>query len=351
MSALMKHRRGTSAEWNFVNPVLSEGELGVEEDTGIIKIGDGASTWAELQPAFSSHYLPRLGKAYDSDRLDGLDSAAFAKTEDVAGFATTTDLTNQRTALDKLILPAGADRKLVVHHGSVNEYPATANVKTGDRCYYTPLLSEMYWTGTVWRQAAIPSITVAQRKALFPQASPLYTAFQVHESDTGRRWLYDGGAWQYLDSGVAPRVRLIGANVTGLPQTDGPWNSWAAPEYDSDGFWDAANMQIKIPVGFGGTYDLAFFWNLGGTTATTSMFTLRAIRKARTAQTSPPTSAIFSASCPTSIGPLNASGPIRVADGDIVSLQYWTNQASLAGGGSQFGTPSSVTLTYTGRYS
>lgn len=350
MSALMKHRRGTSSEWNFANPVLAEGELGVEEDTGIIKIGDGASTWAELQPAFSSHYLPRLGKAYDSDRLDGLDSGAFAKTEDVAGFATTTDLTNQRTALDSFILPAGSDRKLIYHFGQVTEYP-TEGVKVGDRCHRTDLFCEMYYNGS-WRQSAIARLTSTQRKAIITGVgSALYGGFEAYETDTNRSWLYTGAAWQYLGGGVTPRVRLVGANVVNLPQADGPWNSWAAPEYDADGFWDAANMQLKVPAGFAGEYQMDISWIIGGSVASTTLFVFRAIKKARTAQTSPPTSQVFHAAAVTLESSAMSSGPIRLNENDIISFQYYTNQASLAGGGSQFGQPSTVTLTYVSRHS
>ena len=41
-------RRGTAAQWVTANPVLLEGEAGLETDTGKRKIGDGATAWVSL---------------------------------------------------------------------------------------------------------------------------------------------------------------------------------------------------------------------------------------------------------------------------------------------------------------
>ena len=41
-------RRGTSAAWASAQPVLAQGEPGLETDTGFLKLGDGVSAWPEL---------------------------------------------------------------------------------------------------------------------------------------------------------------------------------------------------------------------------------------------------------------------------------------------------------------
>ncbi len=46
--AKIKFRRDTAANWTQANPVLAQGEPGFEHDTGLLKIGDGSSTWLEL---------------------------------------------------------------------------------------------------------------------------------------------------------------------------------------------------------------------------------------------------------------------------------------------------------------
>lgn len=48
MASKIKIRRDTAANWNFVNPVLSAGEPGLELDTGNVKYGDGTSLWTNL---------------------------------------------------------------------------------------------------------------------------------------------------------------------------------------------------------------------------------------------------------------------------------------------------------------
>lgn len=88
MATRMQHRRGTAAEWAAANPILADGELGFERDTGIIKVGNGSTLWNQLPVALNSQFLPVLGKAFDAERLDGLDSTAFVKQTDTSAAAT-----------------------------------------------------------------------------------------------------------------------------------------------------------------------------------------------------------------------------------------------------------------------
>lgn len=44
-------RNDTKANWETYNPVLLAGELGIEKDTGLIKIGDGEHNWKDLSYA------------------------------------------------------------------------------------------------------------------------------------------------------------------------------------------------------------------------------------------------------------------------------------------------------------
>ena len=41
-------RRGTALQWTTANPILAQGEQGLETDTNLIKIGDGSTTWTLL---------------------------------------------------------------------------------------------------------------------------------------------------------------------------------------------------------------------------------------------------------------------------------------------------------------
>lgn len=48
MSTRMLQRRGSSAEWAAADPILGDGEIGFERDTGEIKIGNGVKRWSQL---------------------------------------------------------------------------------------------------------------------------------------------------------------------------------------------------------------------------------------------------------------------------------------------------------------
>jgi hypothetical protein len=64
-------RRNTAANWATDNPVLLAGELGVETDTGSLKVGDGTSAWNILGyanraqiAALSATYAPLATPAW-----------------------------------------------------------------------------------------------------------------------------------------------------------------------------------------------------------------------------------------------------------------------------------------------
>ena len=47
-SVRIQQRRDTAANWTSVNPVLAEGEIGLELDTDQLKVGDGSTAWSSL---------------------------------------------------------------------------------------------------------------------------------------------------------------------------------------------------------------------------------------------------------------------------------------------------------------
>jgi hypothetical protein len=48
MAIQIQLRRDTAANWTSSNPVLAQGELGIESDTLKLKVGDGSTTWNAL---------------------------------------------------------------------------------------------------------------------------------------------------------------------------------------------------------------------------------------------------------------------------------------------------------------
>jgi hypothetical protein len=45
-------RRGTSSQWTDINPILRQGEPGIETNTNRLKFGDGVQTWSQLPYVF-----------------------------------------------------------------------------------------------------------------------------------------------------------------------------------------------------------------------------------------------------------------------------------------------------------
>lgn len=60
----IQFRRGTSAQWANVNPVLAAGEPAYETDTMVIKIGDGTTAYNSLPPLNLTSGTPTTGSGY-----------------------------------------------------------------------------------------------------------------------------------------------------------------------------------------------------------------------------------------------------------------------------------------------
>lgn len=58
-------RHDEAADWITRNPVLAQGEYGLETDTFLIKVGDGVTDWLHLP------YLNKLDASYFKHNNDG----------------------------------------------------------------------------------------------------------------------------------------------------------------------------------------------------------------------------------------------------------------------------------------
>lgn len=74
-------RRGTTAEWEFANPVLQAGEMGYETSTNRIKIGTGVDPWSSLL------YVESSADSVDWSNVDNK-PAAFAPSPHASTHAT-----------------------------------------------------------------------------------------------------------------------------------------------------------------------------------------------------------------------------------------------------------------------
>lgn len=62
MAVQIQLRNDTAANWTSANPILAQGEMGLETDTRFFKIGNGTDTWSQLE------YAPLTGVP---DSIDG----------------------------------------------------------------------------------------------------------------------------------------------------------------------------------------------------------------------------------------------------------------------------------------
>jgi hypothetical protein len=61
MAVQIQLRNDTATNWTSANPVLAQGEMGVELDTGLFKLGNGIDNWADLD------YTPLSGTVAEID--------------------------------------------------------------------------------------------------------------------------------------------------------------------------------------------------------------------------------------------------------------------------------------------
>ena len=57
MADRIQFRRDTAERWQTINPILQEGELGIETDTRFTKVGDGVHAWNDLQYSTAVHNI------------------------------------------------------------------------------------------------------------------------------------------------------------------------------------------------------------------------------------------------------------------------------------------------------
>jgi len=107
MTSRMQQRRDTAANWTSNNPTLAAGELGLETDTGKIKIGTGSAAWTALAYAAT-------GTVTSITAGTGLSGGTITSSGTIAiNTAVTADLTTAQTLTNKtLTTPQLNDAKI-----------------------------------------------------------------------------------------------------------------------------------------------------------------------------------------------------------------------------------------------
>lgn len=58
-------RHDISSTWTLFNPILLKGEVGIETDTGRMKIGDGESKWDVLEYMYTGISIEDINKIFE----------------------------------------------------------------------------------------------------------------------------------------------------------------------------------------------------------------------------------------------------------------------------------------------
>lgn len=123
MAVRIQFRRGTSTEWYNANPILSDGEIGYETDTKIIKFGDGATAWRVLDVAAAGD----ITAVYAGTGLTGGASSGAATLAVDTSYVVTASAINYKG--DMIVglspgnysrFPAGADGSVLVSDSTQN---------------------------------------------------------------------------------------------------------------------------------------------------------------------------------------------------------------------------------------
>ena len=77
MAVKIQLRRDTAANWSSNNPILAEGEIGVELDTNRMKVGNGSTYWNDLPYAFEDYYIKTGETVANADKLDNQDGSYY----------------------------------------------------------------------------------------------------------------------------------------------------------------------------------------------------------------------------------------------------------------------------------
>lgn len=79
-------RRGTAGQWAAANPVLAQGEPGVDTTTGALRIGDGTRAWLDLPEFRDADALAAPKPALDVVRVEALSGGTYVLDPAVATY-------------------------------------------------------------------------------------------------------------------------------------------------------------------------------------------------------------------------------------------------------------------------
>ena len=227
LTALMKQRYDTAANWTAQNPTLLAGEIGIESDTKKWKVGTGATAWTSLAYAIGGTYPIVNADVAAGAAIVDTKLATIATAGKVSNSATTATNTNTASAI------VARDASGNFTAGTITAAltgAASSNVlKAGDTM--TGVLAVTAGT------AALPGIAFDSNTGIY---SPGDDQVAISTNGTGRLFVSSTGDFGVNTGGTqGTKLHVIGGNV---------WNS---------NFYEIARFQkssgTAVSLGFDNT--------------------------------------------------------------------------------------------------
>ena len=193
MANRIQLRRGGAQEWANANPTLAQGELGIELDTGRIKIGDGVTAWNSLRYERPIESTSNTANTLVQRDADG----NFA-----AGTITATLIGNASTAAR---LSSTRQIQLSTDVTASGVFDGSANLNLNAELSLVQTLP--HYDGTTAPSATYTKVTVDAKGRIINAANP--TTIQDYGLDTS----IEGTGAQPYDADLAS---LAGLTTTGM---------------------------------------------------------------------------------------------------------------------------------------
>jgi hypothetical protein len=132
-------RRDTTTNWSSVNPILAEGELGFDTDTGQLKLGDGTTAWNDLDYYGLGLTADQIDDSASTNKFTtAAEKATWDGKQDALGYTAensankeNTDITTDTTKYPTVnLLKTGLDAKSDTTHDHDGDYEASGAITT-----------------------------------------------------------------------------------------------------------------------------------------------------------------------------------------------------------------------------
>lgn len=174
-NALIQVRRDTAANWTSVNPTLAAGEMGLETDTGLFKVGDGSTAWVSLiSPTLKSPketWSVSATAATGTVNVDIVTASAFYYTTNASANWTFNFRGNSSTTLSSILaVGSSVTVAFAVTNGATAYYPTAFQI---DGNSVTP----KWQGGTAPGAGNANSVDLYTFSIIKTAATPTYTVF------------------------------------------------------------------------------------------------------------------------------------------------------------------------------